>query len=90
MSPRYGQTADAPRRHVRPSPLHRVSEWIDPDALLDALHSLDRRSVRDVTCPFRAAVAAGVLWNEAFAAWLEWVADAPARESGRRLEANRA
>ena len=79
------------RRHVRPSPLvHRVSEWIDPDALLDALYSLDCRSVRDFTCPFRAAVAAGVLWNEAFATWLEWVGNAPAHEPARELEADRA
>ena len=79
------------RRHVRPSPLvHRVTEWIDPNALLAALHSLDCKSVRDFTCPFRAAVAAGVLWNEAFAAWLEWVADAPPREPASRLETERA
>ena len=60
------------RRHVGAPPLVQgVTEWIDPDALLEALQSLDCRSVRDFTCPFRAAVAAGVLWNEAFAAWLE-------------------
>ena len=79
------------RRQVRSSPLvHPVTEWIDPDALLAALQSLDCRSVRDFTCPFRATVAAGVLWNEAFAAWLEWVDDTPARDSARRLEADRA